>query len=113
VKASAERLCFVDHVSLNVLSCSSIGSIIALKMKFERGFPCLTPLSNETSVFDPAYSIDVLRLVYEFILDSRTPFGIPRRFRAPSMALCRTVTGLVFNPAAVFPLFRDQNRISI
>jgi len=29
------------------------------------------------------------------------------------MALCGTVIGLVFDPAAVFPLFRDQNRISI
>ena len=41
--------------------------------------------------------------VYEFILDSRTPFGSPRRSRAPSMALCGTVRGLVFDPAAVFP----------
>ena len=92
-KASAERLCDSSITYPFICSsCSSTGSKIALKMKGERGSPCLTPLSSETSVFDPAYLMDVVRLAYKFIMDSRTPFGSPRHSKAASMALCGTVS---------------------
>ena len=91
-KASAERLCdsSITYPFISS-SCSSSGSIIALKMKGESGSLCLTPLFNETSVFDPAYSIVVFMLVYEFIIESRTHFGSPRLSKAAAMDVCGTV----------------------
>jgi hypothetical protein len=81
-KISAERLCD-SSITYHFMcyNCSSSGSIIELKMKGGREPPCLTPIIKQTSDFDPLYSIFVLRPLYECIIDSRSRFGSPRRFR--------------------------------
>ena len=112
-KASADRLCDSSITYLfTYSSCSNIGSIIALKMKGEMGSPYFAPLFNETSVLDPLHSIVVFRLVYEFIIDSRTLFGSPRRSRATAMAVCGTVSKasamsswIATSPFLAFPAF--------
>ena len=112
-KACADRLCDSSITyPFTYSSCSNIGSIIALKMKGEMGSPYFAPLFNKTSVLDPLHSIVVFRLVYEFIIDSGTHFGSPRRFRAAAMAVCGTVSKalamsscIATSPFLAFPAF--------
>jgi hypothetical protein len=54
---------------------------MTLKMKGQKGSPCLNRRIRETLVFDPLYSIVLLRSLYECIIDSRIPIRESQAFR--------------------------------
>ena len=82
---------FNDHVSLHLFQLFKQRVYNCVEDEGREGSPCLTPLCIDTSVLDPAYTVVVVRLSYEFLLDSLTPVGSSRRSMSASIAAWDTV----------------------